>query len=54
MPDYIIVGLGLLVIITSIIAGLVAARKSRATKVMRKHGILDHQRSLQQFQKNLK
>lgn len=54
MSEYIIFGLGIIAVLGSIAVGLISARKQRATKVMRKHGILDHQRSLKQFQKNLK
>lgn len=52
MSEYFIFGLGLLAVIASIVVGIVSARKKRASKVMRKHGVLEYQRSLKQFQKS--
>ena len=54
MPLYIVFGLSLLAVIASIVVGIISARKERGNKVMRKHGVLDHQRSLKQFQKRQK
>jgi|GEM_PF-4534449 len=52
MPLYLIFGLSLFTVIASIVVGIISARKKRVNKVMRKHGVLDHQRSLKQFQKS--
>ena len=54
MSLYMIFGLGLFTVIASVIAALISLRTKRAAKVMRKHGVLEHQRSLKQFQKNIK
>ena len=51
MSEYLVFAIGLFAVIASVIAGLISARKQRASKVMRKHGVLEHQRSLKQFQK---